>query len=398
VQRRYDAAKEKPIIKPTITLPTPGGGGGTTKDTYTGGETTTPKTYAPPGTSNPYGNYINPGDITLNPDGSKTVTPNIPGRPYGGFTGIGQVTDAYTAGGGSTGYTPYTPKTAAEHAQLFDKQTSGSRAAYDYLMGSGEYPTKPYTKTGEVMKPYSESVLGVPADNTRFAQRFNPATRSYEANPDYKPFNFNRDTGQTTRGMNKDELRAFVADPANLVTPTATTGFIGSLVQQLKEGLLDRPVWMAQNNVSYEQLAASLGISVAEAKKRFPAKADVPVKETPVENDNGSFANGGITALAGGGQGYNLGGYSDGGSLLKGPGDGVSDSIPASIGDKQPARLADGEFVVPARIVSELGNGSTDAGARKLYQMMDRVQKARGKTTGKGKVAANSRSDKYLPA
>ena len=95
---------------------------------------------------------------------------------------------------------------------------------------------------------------------------------------------------------------------------------------------------------------------------------------------------------------YNLGGYSDGGRLLRGPGDGVSDSIPAVIGKKQPARLADGEFVVPARIVSELGNGSTEAGARRLYAMMDRIQAARGKTVGKGKVAKNTRADKYLPA
>ena len=101
------------------------------------------------------------------------------------------------------------------------------------------------------------------------------------------------------------------------------------------------------------------------------------------------FAGGGIT---------DLGGYSDGGRLLRGPGDGVSDSIPAMIGKKQPARLADGEFVVPARIVSELGNGSTEAGARKLYAMMDRVQSARRKTVGKNKVANNPRADKYLPA
>jgi hypothetical protein len=105
---------------------------------------------------------------------------------------------------------------------------------------------------------------------------------------------------------------------------------------------------------------------------------------------------GGITALADGGM-YNLGSYSDGGRLLRGPGDGVSDSIPAFIGRKQPARLADGEFVVPARIVSELGNGSTEAGARKLYAMMDRIQNARKQTVGKGRVAANSRSEKYLP-
>lgn len=105
------------------------------------------------------------------------------------------------------------------------------------------------------------------------------------------------------------------------------------------------------------------------------------------------FAQGGLSAAA-----SHLGDYSDGGRLLKGPGDGVSDSIPATIGNKRPARLADGEFVVPARIVSELGNGSTEAGARKLYAMLDRVQAARKKSIGKGKVAKNSRADKYLPA
>ena len=113
----------------------------------------------------------------------------------------------------------------------------------------------------------------------------------------------------------------------------------------------------------------------------------------PRAADGGMMASGGISDAA-----YNLGGYSDGGRLLRGPGDGVSDSIPAIIGKRQPARLADGEFVVPARIVSELGNGSTEAGARKLYAMMDRIQKARGKTVGKGKVAKNSRSERHLPA
>lgn len=111
----------------------------------------------------------------------------------------------------------------------------------------------------------------------------------------------------------------------------------------------------------------------------------------------GGYAQGGIASLAQGGQSH-LGDYSDGGRLLRGPGDGVSDDIPATIGDKRPARLADGEFVVPARIVSELGNGSTEAGARKLYAMMDRVQKARGKTVGKDRVAVNTKAEKMLPA
>ena len=113
--------------------------------------------------------------------------------------------------------------------------------------------------------------------------------------------------------------------------------------------------------------------------------------------ESGVYAQGGLAALARGGMSH-LGDYSDGGRLLRGPGDGVSDSIPAVIGNKRPARLADGEFVIPARIVSELGNGSTEAGARKLYAMMDRIQKARGKTVGKDRVAVNSRADKNLPA
>jgi len=116
------------------------------------------------------------------------------------------------------------------------------------------------------------------------------------------------------------------------------------------------------------------------------------------DGGGGGWQQGGLTHAYAAGGGYNLGDYSDGGRLLRGPGDGVSDSIPATIGKKQPARLADGEFVVPARIVSELGNGSTEAGARKLYAMMNRVQSARGKTVGKGKVAKNSRTERYLPA
>jgi hypothetical protein len=88
-----------------------------------------------------------------------------------------------------------------------------------------------------------------------------------------------------------------------------------------------------------------------------------------------------------------LGGYSDGGRLLKGPGDGMSDNIPAQIGRKQPARLADGEFVVPADVVSHLGNGSTDAGAKRLYAMMDRARQAR---TGKKKQAPAVNADKIL--
>jgi hypothetical protein len=102
-------------------------------------------------------------------------------------------------------------------------------------------------------------------------------------------------------------------------------------------------------------------------------------------------AQGGLMSLAGGGA---LGGYSDGGRLLKGPGDGMSDHIPASISNKQPARLADGEFVIPADVVSHLGNGSTDAGAKVLYKMMDQVRRAR---TGNPKQGKQIKPQKFIP-
>jgi hypothetical protein len=104
------------------------------------------------------------------------------------------------------------------------------------------------------------------------------------------------------------------------------------------------------------------------------------------EGEMVNMASGGISSL---------GGYSDGGRMLKGPGDGMSDSIPGVIAGKQPARLADGEFVVPADVVSHLGNGSTDAGAKQLYSMMDKVRKAR---TGKKAQGKQINPNRYMPA
>lgn len=98
------------------------------------------------------------------------------------------------------------------------------------------------------------------------------------------------------------------------------------------------------------------------------------------------FNNGGLAGL----NSFSAGG----GRFLNGPGDGVSDSIPATIEGHQPARLADGEFVIDARTVSEIGNGSSKAGAKKLYAMMDRVHKARKKA----KRGEPSNADKMLPA
>jgi len=89
--------------------------------------------------------------------------------------------------------------------------------------------------------------------------------------------------------------------------------------------------------------------------------------------------------------------YAAGGKLLRGAGDGMSDDIPAVIKGKtnQRAALADGEFVIPADVVSHLGNGSTEAGAKRLYSMMSKVRKAR---TGNPKQGKQIQAEKYMPA
>jgi hypothetical protein len=344
----------------TVTGGTGTGGYGTGGSGYTGRLEDVLGTGLPPGVSGA-------GITTVNPNGTITTRPNIPGIPEGGFTGMTDLRKAYTDGGGSLGYVPYAPKTIEEFNTKYNKLTGGSKQSYDYLMGKTPYDPTPFTKTGEIMKPYFESIGRFPEN--RKAKKYVYVDGKYQLNPDYvKP-------SYVLAGEKAAALTTQDKEPTE------------------SPGAGNKWTWNSTD-------------------KKWEAKPIGGETPTTGQNDGGGGgdANGGLMRKAGGGLAaltmagggmsgqFDLGGYSDGGRLLRGPGDGVSDSIPATIGNKRPARLADGEFVVPARIVSELGNGSTEAGARKLYAMMDRVQAARKGSIGKGKVAKNSRADKYLPA
>ena len=143
---------------------------------------------------------------------------------------------------------------------------------------------------------------------------------------------------------------------------------------------------IAQGQAGYEAGLASLykpmtvapftyaGTSAAPAPAPAPATAPAPSSDnaSPVAGATGGSVSDILAGYKGGQVGYNQGGdvYMAAGRYLNGDGDGMSDSIPATINNKQPARLADGEFVVPADVVSDLGNGSSNAGAKKLYDMI----------------------------
>ena len=141
-------------------------------------------------------------------------------------------------------------------------------------------------------------------------------------------------------------------------------------------------------NTGYPMADISKGAYATPYQQPISRNVIGGVSDTGVDPMTGemTFAGGGIA---------DLGGYSDGGRMLKGPGDGMSDNIPATIANKQPARLANEEFVIPADVVSHLGNGSSEAGAKQLYKMMDRVRQAR---TGKKAQGKQIKAAKLMPA
>jgi hypothetical protein len=238
--------------------------------------------------------------------------------------------------------------------------TGESARNYEFLKGNEPYSVNQQTRG--IARPYGEMALGLPG-----------ATFGNDAIINQ------RDINDANAAIAKETADG---GKATTVVPAIQRGY----------GVTDPGTYNMQTVYdpgTQRYVSNNMYETPGQTKADAAAAAAIP---TPAKAGGGLMALGGMTGIAG------LGDYSDGGRLLRGPGDGVSDSIPATIGNKQQARLADGEFVVPARIVSELGNGSTEAGARQLYAMMDRIQKNRSKTIGKNNVAVNSKAANHLPA
>jgi hypothetical protein len=101
-----------------------------------------------------------------------------------------------------------------------------------------------------------------------------------------------------------------------------------------------------------------------------------------------------VQAAQGGLMGLAKGGKPTQGRYLQGATDGMADKLPARIDGGREAALSHGEFVIPADVVSHLGNGNSDAGAKHLYKMMDNIRKAR---TGNKKQGKEINPDKFTP-
>jgi len=196
--------------------------------------------------------------------------------------------------------------------------------------------------------------------------------------------------GMETQGMKAPLNQTATYNLTGPATPPAPEpNFLQSAFKDFKDmPLKDKLLTGLMGSTGYEMLTRPKPKEKEKYKSTWNADAYSGYDPTPPTPYKPRYAVGGGIS--------DLGGFSDyarGGRMLKGPGDGMSDEIPATIADKQPARLANEEFVIPADVVSHLGNGSSEAGAKVLYKMMDRVRKAR---TGTKKQGKQINPEKYL--
>jgi hypothetical protein len=318
---------------------------------------------------------------------------------YGGFGLAGSLGAAGAASGASAG----------SIGNIADAGAKFGEAAGAVPLGGGLNATPALTETLPTAAGNATKDFLIPTATTSGGN-----TAAFSLAPDAAPLTYN--TGAASQYNLLGGSKAVLGAPSAAMSPMDKLYAIGR--GATPENLMN---YASNNKLATAAAFAPViaGAMEAPKEKEIPEDTDPgqryryaanPTQPTPDYDPQGrerryfnpryvNAARGGIMQGVSPSESH-LGSYSAGGRgrLLRGPGDGVSDSIPATIGGKQPARLADGEFVIPARIVSELGNGSTEAGAKQLYAMMDRIQRARRKTTGKNKVAVNTKARKLMPA
>jgi len=248
--------------------------------------------------------------------------------------------------------------------RIFDKEAEGyeTQAVYD-----ARYDTAMDAAIDAARATTREQATGLQALNlSNLARQQRPdqistATTPSTQVPYYTP------SSQDTSGV------------ANLLQ--TQQGLVSEAGRRLPVGMTpaQRSVTGALQDAPDDMVARLLGMGIFTPEtaaqfyqSRYPGLTAEQVQEALGQY---GYAQGGLASVAPQGQGYYLGG----------PTDGMADQIPATIDNRQPAALSDGEFVIPADVVSHLGNGNSNSGAQQLYGMMDKIRKARTGSTEQGK-------------
>jgi hypothetical protein len=341
-----------------------------------------------------------------NPETEETTLPTIDNDP----------SNASAPDTGFSGTTFDNPQTAEDGTQLF-LQPDGSyvdASGVTVITPDGKVvPGTSYTGFGGALPPGSSATGGIDFSSTIKnigTDAFNAVKSLYT---------------KKVNGQDVTDWKAIAATAGGLYglsqsqKPQDKTGYLGGIpkYEAVREQVANtydpnrRPGSAAQTyftNTKYvapENAGAARAAAVGEAaglealNKANPAQQSRPVLQAgalqtqPTSLVAGDapvpqYAAGGIAGLPKSGAKASQGRY------LSGETDGMADKIPAKIDGKQEARLSHGEFVIPADVVGHLGNGNSEAGAKRLYEMMDRIRHARTGTTKQGKQI---NSDKFLP-
>ena len=296
-----------------------------------------------------------------------TRNPNFgqPGQPYflnQGFT-PSALSTAYAAAGGSMQDIQANSRPILPPNQMIGGSAPNENEFYpgaNIARGGASYAPQSPSAT-DVVGGYDQSINQYTGEPVRMKKGGKTSRDIYSDDSGPGPYN---DKGMPSSGQYDTEINES-ADPF---------AGLGASVDKMSPAMLSK-------------LAAGAKNPALQAA----AKTELDSREYSPNSYIQTAAQGGLMGLASSNE------YAAGGRLLQGPGDGMSDSIPAVIKGARPQRaaLAQGEFVLPADVVSHLGNGSTDAGSKRLYAMMDKIRHAR---TGTKKQGRQIKPEQFMPA
>ena len=245
--------------------------------------------------------------------------------------------------------------------RIFDKEAEGyeTQAAYDE-----RFDTAMDTATDAARAANTTQVAGLQALNLgNLARQERPAALSTAVQPARVPYYM--PSSQNASGISNflDTQKSLVSEASRRLpvgmTPAqrGVTGALQDAPNDMVAKLLNMGIFTPETAAQFYQ-------------SRYPGLTAEQVQEAMGQY---GYAQGGLASVA------------PQGMYLGGPTDGMADQIPATIDNRQPAALSDGEFVIPADVVSHLGNGNSNAGAEQLYGMMDKIRKARTGSTEQGR-------------
>jgi hypothetical protein len=343
----------------------------------------------PPRTYEVANTTYNPG--TVNPNFGKPGQPYFLGQGYGPMT---RETRTVAAGGGIRSLSrggetaPYVPMTARgfmTNKESIPDSADDSASFKRYLKSDiNKDEEKGQAAIDKTVMAWLER--HAKSDIKGMAEGgLSNAPAPYQR-PQYQMSDFtNSPLFQPTQQPQQQGIAEYIANMNQYTPPAPAVAPTPAVANTTSPTLYDPATQRYSDNSNYVKPVADLVAEVDDGggndDQNGGDKAGGPIKSR-------RYAMGGLAALPE---------YAAGGQLLSGDGDGMSDSIPAVIKGKRPQRaaLADGEFVIPADVVSHLGNGSTKAGGKRLYEMMATIRKAR---TGNSKQGKQINPMKFIPA